>query len=92
MFYAIFSNLIFIILFAIAYSVKKNNMAWFTIGVILQGFCVFGSISRMVRTQEIYSGDVAADVLFIVLAVGGYFLLKKSIKKNAKQQQNKQQE
>lgn len=81
----IFSNIVFLVFFALAASIKKSRMGLFTIGAVIQGFSTFGAISRMFRVPEgVTAEDIATVVIYFIFVIGGYFLLKRIAKNDSK--------
>ena len=78
--FAVFYNWMFLLLFMIAFILVKCNRNWkgiFFFGVVLEGFSLFGSISRVVRTGEnLAPEELLAHAVFLAFAFIGFCLLK----------------
>lgn len=80
----VFSNIVFLVFFALAAAIKKSRMGLFAIGAVIQGFLTFGAISRMFRVPEgVTAEDIATVVLYFIFVIGGYFLLKRMLKNDS---------
>lgn len=81
----VFSNIVFLVFFALAAAIKKSRMGLFTIGAVIQGFLTFGAISRMFRVPEgVTAEDIATVVIYFVFVICGYFILKHMVKNDSR--------
>lgn len=83
--FGIVYNWVLLLFFVIALIFRKRRMGIFIVGVIVQGISVFGNVAGMVRNPELWmtTDNIFSIICFVVLAIGGYFVIKHLSKKGS---------